>query len=57
MEIAIGSLSIPITRPAPKRDAANARIPDPVPRSIIVQLEGQLRVNFSSIRSDMAVVA
>ena len=57
VEIAIGSLSIPITRVAPKHFAASARIPLPVPRSTIDQPGFQLRVSFSSNRSDIAVVA
>jgi len=56
VDIAIGSLSIPIARLAPSRIAAKASTPDPVPRSTIVQLEVQPRVSFSSNRNDMAVV-
>jgi len=57
VEIAIGSLSMPTTRVAPKYLAASARIPLPVPRSTIDQPGFHLRVSFSSIRSDIAVVA
>ena len=56
-EIAAGSLSIPMTRPAPKHFAAKARIPLPVPRSTSDQPGFQQRVSCSKKRSDIAVVA
>src|SRR4030095_11388628 len=46
-----------MTRPAPKRFAARARIPLPVPRSTSGQPRFQHRVSCSKKRSDMAVVA
>src|SRR5882757_1401916 len=57
IEIAFGSISIPITRLAPKRFAARARIPLPVPRSASDQPFSHLRVKHSRRRSDIAVVA
>jgi len=56
-EIAAGSLSIPMTRAAPKHLAAKARIPLPVPRSVSDQPGFQQRVSCSKKRSDIAVVA
>ena len=56
-EIAAGSLSIPVTWPAPKHFAAKARIPLPVPRSVSDQPRFQQRVSCSKKRSDIAVVA
>ena len=57
VEMAIGSLSIPIARVAPRRFAARARIPVPVPRSTADQPGGPFLESFSSKRSDIAVVA
>jgi hypothetical protein len=54
---AAGSLSIPVTWPAPKHFAARARIPLPVPRSTSDQPRLQRQVSCSNKRSDMAVVA
>src|SRR4029077_3289321 len=56
-EIAFGSTSMPTTRPAPKRFAARARIPLPVPRSASDQLFFHSRVKRSRRRRDIAVVA
>jgi hypothetical protein len=57
IEIAMGSLSMPMTRRAPKRFAAIAKIPLPVPRSTSDQLRFQWRVSSSKRRSDITVVA
>src|SRR5581483_11316069 len=56
VEIAAGSLSMPAARPAPRRFAANARIPLPVPRSMSDQPFFHVRVSCSSARRIMAVV-
>jgi hypothetical protein len=56
VEIAVGSMSMPITRSAPNRFAASANIPEPVPRSTIDQPASQLPVICSSSRNDIAVV-
>ena len=48
---------MPVTRPAPKDFAANARIPLPLPRSTSDQPGFQQRVSCSSKRRDIAVVA
>src|SRR5947207_3022233 len=57
MEIAVGSTSMAVTRPAPKRFAARARIPLPVPRSTSDQPRFHPRLSSSKNRSDIAVVA
>src|SRR4030095_12301662 len=49
--------STPMTLPAPKYFAANARIPVPVPTSTSDQPRFQRRVSCSKKRSDIAVVA
>ncbi len=56
VEIATGSTSIADTRRAPKRLAARARMPLPVPRSASDQRFFQSRVNCSRSRRDIAVV-
>ncbi len=57
VEIETGSTSMANTRRAPKRVAARARMPLPVPRSANDQPLFHPRVNCSSSRSDIAVVA
>ena len=57
IEIATGSLSMAITLFAPRTLAAIARMPVPVPRSIIEKRESPVRESFSSKRRDIAVVA
>src|SRR5262245_56011701 len=48
---------MPVTRPAPKRFAASARIPLPVPRSTSDQPSFRSRVKRSRMPSDIVVVA